>query len=208
MLLARTHYRWVRTGRLQKLLKITKSAAGTVLGSNRAADQFGTLFAGAFILLEESMPDEKSVIAIMQDLGLESYVEIMRPKGMQILDLLFQVREVVSTSSGAYKLSVGEMIALIANPQFDGSEGLLGRDDAKRYLRDIGFVVDRGWLYVANQSDWIRETLAGTSFADDHASLLRVVPGAEPGGRRRFAGSRICRTTRIPVKLLDIPDPS
>ena len=208
MLLARAYTRWVRTGRLQKLLAITKSAAGTVLDSNHAADQFGTLFAGAFILLDEKMPDEKSVIATMLDLGLDAYVEIMRPKGMQILDMLFQVREVVSTSSGAYEMSVGKMIALARTPQFDGPEGLLGREDAKRHLRDIGFVLDGGWLYVANQSDWIRETLAGTSFADDHASLLRVMPGAEPGGRRRFAGSRICRTTRIPVKLLDIPDPS
>ena len=101
-------------------------------------------------------------------------------------------------------MSVGEMIALIANPQFDGSEGLLGRDDAKRYLRDIGFVVDRGWLYVANQSAWIREALAGTSFTKDHASLLRVLPGAEPGRRKRFAG-RVGRNTRIPVGSLDLP---
>ncbi len=204
MLLARTHDRWVRTGRLQTLLEITKSAAGTVLGRNRAADQFGTLFAGAFILLDEKVPDEKSVIAKMQDLGLGAYVEKMRPAGRRILDLLFQVREVVSTSNGTIEMSVGEMIALVANPQSDGSKGLPGLKDAKRHLRDIGFVLHHGNLYVANQSVWISKTLAGTSFADDHASLLRALPPAEAGGRRWFAG-RQSRTTRIPVKSLYIP---
>lgn len=204
MLLARTH-QWIRTGRLERLMEITKSAAGTILGSNRAGDQFGTLFAGAQILLDDEIPDEESVIALMKDLGIERVFEEANPEGRQILDLLFQVQEVVNTSNGTFKMSVGEMIALvIKNPRFDRPSGQLGLEDAERYLRDIGFVLHHGNLYVANQSVWISRMLDGTSFADDHASLLRALPSAETGGRRWFAG-RQCRATRIPVKYLGIP---
>ncbi len=204
MLLARTQ-QWARTGRLQRLLEITKRAVGAVLDNNRASDQYGTLFAGAFILLDDKMPDEESVIATMKDLGLQENIRDVSPEGREILDILFHSREVVSTSNGTCRMSVGEMIELVVrNSQVHGSEGLPGLGDAQRHLRNIGFVLDGGSLYVANKRGWISRVLAGTAFADDHASLLRVMPGAEPGGQRRFSG-RKCRTTRIPLKCLDIP---
>ncbi|MCY3677916.1 MAG: hypothetical protein OXH66_10055 [Gemmatimonadetes bacterium] len=203
MLLARAQ-QWARSGRLERLLATTKTAAGAVLGTNRAGDQFGTLLAGALILREDKIPDEESVIAWLKDLGLEYHIEEIQPEGREILDLLFQVQEIVSTSNGSHKTSVGEMVTLVVkNARLDGAKGLLGYDDAKRHLRDIGLLVEGDSLYVANKSVWIRRALRDTSFSEDHASLLRVMAGAGPGPRHRFAG-RQSRTTRIPIRTLDI----
>lgn len=203
MLLARSQ-QWARSGRLERLLAVTKTAAGAVLGTNRAGDQFGTLLAGALILKEDQVPDEESVIAWLKDLGLEYHVQEAQPEGREILDLLFQAQEIVSTSNGSHRTSVGEMVTLVVkNARLDGAKGLLGYDDAKRHLRDIGLLVEKDNLYIANKSVWIRRTLRDTSFAEDHASLLRVMPGAGAGPRHRFAG-RQSRTTQIPIRTLDI----
>jgi len=205
MLLARVQT-WARSGRLEELLAITKTAAGAVLGTNRAGDQFGTLFAGALILKEDQVPDEESVIMWMKDLGLEYHVEEIQPEGREILDLLFQALEVVSTSNGSHRTSIGEMVTLVVKqPRMDGAKGLLGYEDAKRHLRDIGFRIEDDNLYIANKSSWISRTLRDTSFSDDHASLLRVMAGAERGPTKWFAG-RQSRTTRIPIRSLKIPD--
>lgn len=59
-LLART-MSWLRDGRLDALIRVCRDAASTVLGDSRKGDQYGTLVAGAWVLLADGVPPEDEV---------------------------------------------------------------------------------------------------------------------------------------------------
>ena len=59
-LLART-MPWLRDGRLDALIAVCRDAARTVLGDARKGDQCGTLVAGAWLLLTDSVPPQDEV---------------------------------------------------------------------------------------------------------------------------------------------------
>lgn len=206
MLLKRT-IKWARSGRLTDLLAITKTAVSIVLDSRRAGDQYGTLLAGAYMLKGDDLPKEEEVVAYAKDIDLAHYQEEVVPEGRDILDQLFQVQEMVITKDGSFKVSVGEMIALvIENPRFeaDRKSGAIPYDDAKRYLKDIGFIVDPEYLYVANKSIWISKQLRDTSYADSYPSLLRLLPDARSAGEAKWFAGRRSRATQIPLRLIPI----
>ena len=203
-LLARTT-EWARTKRLDQLLETSIAAATTVLGDRRHGDQYGTLLAGAYILQNDDVPTEDEMVAWMKDLSLGHCIDLEAtdPEGRQILDRLFQVQETVLTNNGNFKVTVGEMVSLvIRNPALDQSKGRISYEEAKKYLKDIGFIIRGGNLYVANRSEWIRRQL-GTACVDGWYTRLRSIPGAEAGGVMWFNyGSN--RTTRIPIPLVSV----
>ncbi|MXW16927.1 MAG: toprim domain-containing protein [Gemmatimonadetes bacterium] len=210
MLLARS-VKWLRSGRLTELLAITKTAAGIVLDSQRAGDQFGTLLAGTFMLkegMEDKLPDQDEVVAYAKDIDLGHYMEEAEPEGHDILDLLFQVQETVPTSQGNFKTSIGEMIALVIKSprELEPPKGVMQFAEAKRFLKDIGFIVGSDCLYVANKSIWISRQLRDTSYTDSHASLLRLLPGASAAPKPKWFAGRQSRATRIPLSVIPIED--
>ena len=204
MLVARTA-EWARSGKLDELLAVTRAAAAIVLGSRRAGDQYGTLLAGTFTLLGDDVPSEEEAVAYMKDLGLQYFTEDTDPEGRDILDRLFQVQELVPTITGTHKVSVGEMVGLvIENALLERPKALIQYDDAKRYIKELGFIVSDGHLYVANQSRWIRKQLLDTSFADGWFDLLRGLAGAKAGPQMWFSKAFKSRTTSIPLSTLAI----
>ena len=204
MLVARTT-EWARSGRLEQLLAVTRTAAAIVLGSRRAGDQYGTLLAGTFTLLGDDIPSEEEAVAYMKDLGLEHFTEDTDPEGRDILDRLFQVQELIPTMTGTHKVTVGEMVGLvIENPVLERPKAIIQYDDAKRYIKELGFIVHEGHLHVANQSRWIRKQLLDTSFADGWFTLLRGLAGAKSGPQMWFSKAFKSRTTMIPLSTLAI----
>ena len=201
-MLARTT-EWARTGKLDDLIETSIVAATTILGDRRHGDQYGTLLAGAYILQNDDLPTEDEMVAWMKDLGLDQYVDLegTDPEGLQILEGLFQVQEMVLTNKGNFKCSVGEMVSLvIKNPALEEKPGRIPYSAAKHYLKDLGFRVEGGHLYVANRSKWIRRQV---SVAYEHSwyHLLRTMPGAEKGPQLWFPGYS-SRTTQIPCTLV------
>ena len=204
MLVARS-LAWARSGRLEELLAVTRTAAAIVLGSRRAGDQYGTLLAGTFTLLGDDVPSEEEAVAYMKDLGLEHFTEDSDPEGRDILDRLFQVQELVPTMTGTHKVTVGEMVGLvIENPVPKRPKAIIQYKDAKRYIKKLGFIVHEGHLHVANQSRWIRKQLLDTSFADGWFILLRGLAGAKAGPQMWFSRAFKSRTTMIPLSTLAI----
>ena len=204
MLVARS-LAWARSGRLEELLAVTRTAAAIVLGSRRAGDQYGTLLAGTFTLLGDDVPSEEEAVAYMKDLGLEHFTEDSDPEGRDILDRLFQVQELVPTMTGTHKVTVGEMVGLvIENPVLKRPKAIIQYEDAKRYIKELGFIVHKGHLHVANQSRWIRKQLLDTSFADGWFILLRGLRGAKAGPQKWFSKAFKSRTTMIPLSTLAI----
>ena len=127
--------------------------------------------------------------------------------GEDILNELFQVQELVGTDRGMLKVTVGDMIGLaIENPVARRPKGLIRYGEAKRYLGDIGFIVDQGHLYVALASRWIRRQLLETfgPAAFRWPQLLLSIPGAEKDPPRYFSKMLRSRTVRIPIQALSL----
>ncbi|MDE2876956.1 MAG: toprim domain-containing protein [Gemmatimonadota bacterium] len=206
MLLARS-VKWARSGRLTELLAITRTAASIVLDSERAGDQFGTLLAGTFMLkerMENRLPDQDEVVAYAKRIDLTYHMED-KPEGRDILDLLLRVREAVPTPNGRFNVTVREMISLVINgpPEPDPPTKVIPCAHAKRYLRNIGFLVDGEYLFVANQSSWISDQLRETSHpTEGYYRALRSLPGATAGGGAKWSAGRRTRTTKIPLRLI------
>ena len=141
----------------------------------------------------------------MKDLGLQHFTEDTDPEGRAILDRLFQVQELVPTMTGTHKVTVGERIGLvIKNPVLERPKAIIQYDDAKRYIKELGFRVHEGHLHVANQSRWIRKQLLDTSYADGWFVLLRGLAGAKAGPPMWFSKAFKSRTTMIPLSTLAI----
>jgi len=203
--------KWLRSGKLAELLAITKTAASIVLDSQRHGDQFGTLLAGTFMLRErtdDKLPDQEEVVAYAKDIDLAYYKEDTDPEGHDILDLLFQVQETVLTSQGNFKVSVGEMIALVIRSprELEPPKGAMRFADAKRFLKDIGFIVASDHLFVANKSIWISRQLRDTSYTHSYSSLLRLLPGASAASKPKWFANRQSRATKIPLSLIPVED--
>lgn len=194
---------WARTGKLDRLLETSIAAATTILGDRRHGDQYGTLLAGAYLLQNDDIPAGEEMVAWMKDLAIHHLVDIegTEPEGQNLLEELFQVQETVLTQNGNFKVTVGEMVSLvIENPALMRESGRISCADAKKYLRDIGFRVEGGHLYVANQSTWIRKQV-GTAYKHGWHNLLRSMPGAEEGKMMWFT-SYSSRTTMIPCACM------
>ena len=202
MLIARS-IQWARTGKLDELLAVTKTAATIVMNNRRHGDQLGTLMAGAFLLQNDDIPPEDEVVSYMKDLDIREYVDETEPEGRDILNLLCQAIETVPTPTGTHKVSVGEMLSIVITNRFEQPKDEIHRRDAVRILRNIGFVVDHDYLFISNNSVWIRKALSGTSYAEGYAPLLRQLPEASASGPRHFGG-RKDRTTKIPVHLISL----
>ena len=198
---------WARDGRLDELLETSIAAATTVLGDRRSGDQYGTLLAGAALLLNDDMPTEEDMIAWMKDLALEHFVDIegTDPEGQHILEGLFQVQETVPVpGAGTLKVTVGEMVSLVIRSSILAQPpGSMKIKEAEKYLKDIGFIVREGNLFVANRSVWTRKHVP-PAYADSWPNLLRTMPGAQRGEGQMWFTGRNSRTTRIPVSLLPL----
>ena len=205
-LVARTA-RWFRSGAFDELLAVSRAAATLVLGDARSGDQYGTLGAGAWLLLHDDIPDEEEMREWFKDLGVESFIEELAPEGERILSILLQAREIVQAKDGTRKVAVGEMVGVAAGE--DGSDSPesapLTKEKASSHLRQLGIRVDPPFLYVANTSKWVREKLAETAFADGWSVGLRTLPEVSSGKKMHYFHTGLkSRATKIPLEVLDL----
>ena len=197
-LLARTT-RWARSGKLDELLKVSRTVAMKVVGDGRGGDQFGTLMAGAAILLHDEVPKIDEMRTWMNDLGIKEFWEA--DGGQQIIDQLFQAKELVGTGRETVRVTIADLLLAALRPSADNQVTV---EVARQHLRSCGFVLteDEQHLLIANQSPWISEQLRHISCHTGWYSRLRTLPGAEVGPPRRFPDTTMSRTTKIPVTTL------
>ena len=204
-LVARTA-RWFRSGAFDELLTVSRSAAGVVLGDTRSGDQYGTLGAGAWLLLFDDIPKEEEMRNWYKDLGVQSFIEEQAPEGHRILSILLQAREIVQARDGARKVAVGEMVGAAAGKvaETPGQDAVLTKKKADGYLRQLGLLVAPPFLYISTQSEWVREKLADTPFADGWTFGLQTIPDVFAGPAKYFHQGLNSRTTCIPLEALGL----
>ncbi|MYA41494.1 MAG: hypothetical protein F4Z31_07065 [Gemmatimonadetes bacterium] len=192
----------IRTGRFDRLRKTCRKAAWNVLGDRQAADQYGTLFAGAYTLMSNRQPDEATVREWMEELDLAKFAAGLVPEGYRVLEIVMGKQEIITTSGGTVSVSIGELAGIVfQGPAAATAPSGVTYKAAKRRLREIGIWIKGRDMRLANNSERIGQLLHGTSFSDEWREPLRRLQGTEAGNSRQFTGFN-SRTTKIPLDLL------
>ena len=184
-LMARTA-QWLRSGKLDELMTVTRSAANIVLEDARAAEQVGTLAAGTWTLLTDEIPAEHEVVEWFRSLGLKP--EPREPDGYELLSKLFQERIDGQT--------VGHLIRVASAPAH------VSFRDANATLYQHGIKVqglpgERQFVIIASKSDLVRRSFGDTNWVE----ILRRLPGARRGQNRFGPSMGVCATTVIPLAV-------
>ena len=204
-LIART-LGWFRSGRFDKLLAVTKTAADHVLKDARLGDQYGTLAAGTWMMMGDDVPSESEVTDWYGSLNFGVSGEEDVHEGMEILSDLLQVREEVRISGQVQTMTVGNLIVMARKVGRYTTEADESKNkQADKALRKIGMRIspDGESLMISNQSTWVREQVADSSYGTEWWRLLRTIPGASAHAPVRFHSKLPkSRCTAIPIAAI------
>lgn len=182
------------------------SAAGH---KNRAADQLGTMLAGADLLLRDDVPDKEQVAALVALLPVERLAEDVDEMPTHTRWLLDLITQPGGNWHSGQRTPIGQLIANCIPPSWD--------DTSASELRALGLRVvpateaTERWglkecgLLVANRHMQLKRLFDGTDWAGvDHKLLLRRVPGAKAAGAVPFGRTVKTRATLVPMSEVPI----
>lgn len=206
-------------------LQAYRAALATLGHSPRAADQFGTLLAGADLVLHDGQPDGDFVAEICAQLAPSDMAETADDVADEVSCLQHLLTYQVDPFRRGRKASLGEWIEWAAeDPPPPGEEFQPAADDdgtrpatpaaANRILATFGLKVMRDvsgegkwglpWLAVSNQHAQLAQVFQGTHWASRSGAIgvwaqaLRRLPGAMRSPRTVRFGAASTRCTLIP----------
>jgi putative DNA primase/helicase len=194
--------RWLRDGRLAETLHTFRGAASSILGDTRSGDQYGTLYAGAWMFMADHPPNGMEAREVIGSEDLDGYIAEQVPEGKRALQVILQEREIVQTSSGPKKIAVGQLV----DTSCGNVTGGVDPEAANSALKQIGLKVDMFngayYLLVATNSEWIKRVLSDTPYGDNIITALRTLKDVEPGPKVRFMAGMVSNTTKVPLAAL------
>jgi len=172
-----------------------------VLGDQRAADQLGTLLAGAWSLHRNALISQAEALALINKYDWKE--DVIDRTTTDADRLLARIREHIvqlDISKGRVSMTVGEMIELAA--------GKPGPDDAEvynydyaRHLGRYGIIVEDGCLVISNNNSYLKALLRGTPWHVNWHKVLGRLNGATSDKIRRFASVQ-SRAVSIPLAVV------
>ena len=203
---------WFRDGRFTALHATTTAAAAIVLSDQRAADQYGGLIAGAWILKSDELPKREEVVHWLKDIGLSAYLEETMAEGIKIIDFVFQVTVTVKDRGDLKEATIGELVdSVVAGSTMEDTRGTVSVKEAETKLKRCGIRLERTdpamgaytHLLIANNNEWLTDQLANTPYSDGWLRIIRSISGATPVGNKYFHSKlRSSRGTLIPLEVL------
>ena len=181
---------------IRRSARILSARLAKIMGEQRAADQLGTLLAGAWSLSSDEMitPEQCSMWLDEYD-WVERREEI---QGQSDEDDLFShiIQQTVRIEEGNHskERSIDELVKMVRSGSYDRCE------EAKGALGRLGLKVEGNNLLIANQNAKLKELLKGTPWAAGWSKALRRLPGATSTPPVHFSGGfGTSRATRIPL---------
>ncbi len=189
---------------------VFRRAAADRFDSQRTGDQYGTLLAGAWSLMNGRVATEADAYSLIDANDWQSYRdEAELPDEERCLQhiLQHQVRvEVERTEISAGKVfSRNTVISrtiweLVEAARVGQENAEVGPEAAEAHLGRIGIRVDGDRLLVSNSALGIRRILTDTAWAHNWAMVLGRLPGAQKAGKVRFKGmSTTTRAASLPL---------
>ena len=191
-------YRMIPT--IRKNCKTFARAVAEELGSQRIGDQVGTLLAGYYALESTKEIDLEDARVMARGLDFDEAREAEQVSDeFNCLDRILQAQIRFDTPEGHSHLrAVSEVVMRAA-----GRGELSGMTPAEcnDVLGRFGLKVEGSSLLVSNAHTELQRMLMNTPWGSGWKTILKRLPGAEPGTAGvRFAGV-ISRHTRIPLTV-------
>lgn len=186
-------------------IKIYTDAAASTMKNRRAAQQIGTLLAGAHMCRADSQISLAKAIQWIKERDWADFTALESPTDeRRLITRLALNRRRITTERGTKDLTIGELIEI---DQFGTMQDGVGPDDARRELGRVGIKVKSmhesgAQVIVASKSPEIARILADSPWASDWSRSLRSIPGAVPCGTEYFSPSYYSRGVMVPYAAL------
>ena len=180
--------------------KTFADAATIVIGSQRTADQIGGMLAGAYSLQSDQLISDKDAIKMVESMDWSDEKGLDQTKDEnQLLTLLMMHPLRVESSMGQVDRSIGELIVLAAGFKADEKTS---SSFAKDRLKREGILVTGDKFIISNTAPPIKEIIKGSSWGNNHASILIRLEGANVEKQHHFVSGLNSRGVSIPISLI------
>jgi putative DNA primase/helicase len=188
---------------------VFRRAAADRFDSQRQGDQYGTLLAGAWSLMNSRPATIEDAYQLIDANVWDAYREQTEADEERCLQHILQhpmrielermevVGGKVFNRVSATTRTVWELVEAM-NGSSESQEIL--PESAEPHLGRIGIRVSGGRLMIANNALGLQRILADTPWAHSWATVLARLPGAEKAGKVRFKGmSNSSRAVSLPL---------
>jgi putative DNA primase/helicase len=197
--------------KIVETIKMFQTLIAQKLGSNRSGDQYGTLLAGAWAIMNDNVPSQMDAELFMSDWDIseDEHDDIEDTNFNQCIAHLMQYGMRIHAGYEKTELvnvRLGDLIHIAAGRTHDLS---FQSTSAMREIRNLGLLVDEDWLYIANGSLPLQnEVFKHTPWAVSYNKILKNLRGAESpkNPKRIFTAGPTKRSVRIPLDTVLGPD--
>jgi putative DNA primase/helicase len=185
------HRMMLRSVRLIPIIRdsvaIFRRAAADRFDSQRQGDQYGTLLAGAWSLMNERTATEDDAYGLIDQNDWQQYREDSeQPDEDRCLQHILQHQLRVEGDRGnGYMRTIWELLELARG---SASSMEIGATAAEAHLGRIGIKVEDNRLLISNTAKGLRRILETTPWADSWATVLSRLLNAKRAGVTRFRG--------------------
>jgi putative DNA primase/helicase len=165
---------------------VFRRAAAERFDSQRQGDQYGTLLAGAWSLMNSRPATIDDAYQLIDANSWDAYREQTEADEERCLQHILQHQVRVEGDRGsAYTRTVWELVELARGT---AAAMEIGMAAAEAHLGRTGIKVEGDRIVVSNSAKGMRRILDGTPWADCYATVLGRLPGASKAGVVRFKG--------------------
>ena len=189
---------------IRESVAVFRRAAADRFDSQRQGDQYGTLLAGAWSLMNSHPATIEDAYSLIDGNDWEPYREAAEtPDEQRCIQVLLQHQIRVEGDRGnGYQRTIGELVEL-ANPAAGATSLEISSTQAAAHLGRIGIRVDGDRLLISNTATGIGRVLAETPWAHSWSTVLSRLPGATKAGVVRFRGlGDVSRAVSLPIRGL------
>jgi putative DNA primase/helicase len=178
-----------------------RRAAADRFDSQREGDQYGTLLAGAWSLMNQHVATEADAYTLIDQNDWQPYKEAnAEPDEHRCLQTILQHQLRVETDRQAFTRTIGELVE-IANHTASSID--ITPDTAEAHLGRIGIKTEDGNLFISNTAKGIERILSDTPWPHSWATVLSRIPGAVRAGVIRFKGiGSVSRAVSVPIRTI------
>jgi putative DNA primase/helicase len=180
---------------------VFRRAAANRFDSQRQGDQYGTLLAGAWSLMNARVATEQDAYQLIDANDWSQYREAAEQSDEErcLARILQHQMRVEGDRGTGYQRTVWELVELVRGT---ATSMEITAAAAEAHLGRIGLRVMDGRLLVANTALGLQRILSDTPWAHSWPTVLSRLPGAEKPGKVRFRGmERNSRAVSLPLDL-------
>jgi putative DNA primase/helicase len=180
--------------------------AGRHFGNQREGDQYGTMMAGAWCLMNARVPSELEATQMIQKYDWNEYTQQAQVDDSQ--RALGALLEAKIRSVHGHDWSIYELVDKIAHEDIVSRSVAeppacgMSRSDCAATLQRCGMVVKDGELKISNTSEAFNKLMAGTQFSADLRRLLSRINGVNKAAGQHWINGGNTRCMGIPLSLI------